>query len=96
VSDGEAPEEIGPLVPMAVAFIGIGLSLLVALPFIDDELGAYVNLGAALFLSGIGAACLFAAVRKGEHVRRINAVRAGKKEERKNKESKDESKEEKR
>lgn len=67
MSAGEnAPQEIGPLVPMAIAFAGIGLSLLVALPFVDDELGAIVDAGAAAFLIAVGAACAIAAKAKGE------------------------------
>ncbi|MDD5502278.1 MAG: hypothetical protein PHH26_02310 [Candidatus Thermoplasmatota archaeon] len=61
-----ASVEIGPLVPMAIAFVGIGLSLLAALPFVDDQLGAIVDLGAAMFLIFIGAVCAAAAKAKGE------------------------------
>lgn len=67
LSEGEVQsQEIGPLVPMAIAFVGIGISLLAALPFVEDEIGVIVNAGAAVFLMLIGVICAIAAKKKGE------------------------------
>ena len=67
MSEGEeAPQEIGPLVPMAIAFAGIGLSLLAALPFVEDRIGAAVDACAAAFLIILGLICAIAAKKKGE------------------------------
>lgn len=57
---------MGPLVPMAIAFIGIGLSLLAALPFVEDRIGAVVDTCAAAFLILLGLICAIAAKKKGE------------------------------
>lgn len=57
---------IGPLIPMSIAFIGIGFSLLVALPFIDEYIGFMVNMGAGAFLILIGVVCGLSAKKKGE------------------------------
>jgi hypothetical protein len=63
---------------MAIAFVGIGLSLFVALPFVEDEIGAIVDLGAAMFLILIGAICAAAAKAKGEFKTLMRVIGKGK------------------
>lgn len=56
-----------PFIPMSVAFIGMGIALLMAIPFVGDRIGILADLGSALFLISLGSICAYFARKKGEY-----------------------------
>ncbi len=47
-------KEPNPFIPMSIAFIGIGIALLTAIPFIESDIGILTDLGSSIFLISIG------------------------------------------
>jgi hypothetical protein len=60
-------EFMSPFVPMAIAFIGMGIALLVAIPFIENWIEILTDLGSSIFLLSLGSICAYFAHKKKKH-----------------------------